>query len=152
MKRAFAAGLAIAAVVMLAASPGFARPGRGWNNCRGEGWAGPAYRQQTSTAPQETISGVVTSLDKATSMRGRGAGIHLTLKTASGNVAVMLGPDWFLEKSSTKLVAGDTVEVRGTRVTSWDRPALVAAQVRRGNDILVLRDDKGVPGWAGWRR
>lgn len=57
-----------------------------------------------------------------------------------------------LERSSTKLAVGDAVEVKGSRVTSWGRPAIVAVRVRRGNDILVLRDDRAIPNWAGWRR
>jgi len=152
MKRAFAAGFAIAAVVMLAAAPGFARPGRGWNNCRGGGWAGQAYGQQTGSANQETLSGVVSSLDKATPMRGRGAGVHFTLKTDVGPVVVLLGPDWFLEKSATKLATGDTVEIKGSRMNYRNEQAVAATQVKRGSDLLVLRYDNGVPLWAGWRR
>lgn len=157
MNRGIALGFAVAAMVVFTATATLARPGRGWNDCSDNNWRGgrraaPGYQRQRDPVALENVSGVVTSVDKTASRRGRNSGVHLTLKTDSGNVAVLLGPDWFVEKSSTKLAAGDAVEVTGSRVTSWDRPAIVATQVRKGNDILVLRDDKGIPNWAGWRR
>jgi hypothetical protein len=29
---------------------------------------------------------------------------------------------------------------------------LIAMEVTKGEDVLVLRDAKGVPRWSGWRR
>jgi len=67
-------------------------------------------------------------------------------------VVVLLGPDWFLEKSATKLATGDTVEIKGSRMNYRNEQAVAATQVKRGSDLLVLRYDNGVPLWAGWRR
>jgi hypothetical protein len=46
----------------------------------------------------------------------------------------------------------DTVEVKGSRVTFAGKPALIAAEVRKGNAVLTLRDDDGFPAWSAMRR
>jgi hypothetical protein len=49
-------------------------------------------------------------------------------------------------------VKGDKIEVKGSRVTISGKPAIIAAEVKKGDTILVLRDSAGIPAWAGWRR
>jgi hypothetical protein len=44
------------------------------------------------------------------------------------------------------------IEVRGSRVTFEGKPALIAAEVMKGDGTLRLRDQDGYPAWAGWRR
>jgi hypothetical protein len=29
---------------------------------------------------------------------------------------------------------------------------MIAADVKKGDEVLMLRDQKGVPVWAGWKR
>jgi hypothetical protein len=48
--------------------------------------------------------------------------------------------------------AASNVEMRGSRVTISGKPAIIAAEVKKGDNTLVLRDSAGVPAWAGWRR
>jgi hypothetical protein len=51
-----------------------------------------------------------------------------------------------------KIQPKDTVEVKGSRVTVQGQPALIAAEVKKGDEVLKLRDEAGIPMWAGWRR
>jgi hypothetical protein len=44
------------------------------------------------------------------------------------------------------------VEVKGSRVTFAGNPAIIAAEVKKGDALLKLRDENGIPAWAGWRR
>jgi hypothetical protein len=44
------------------------------------------------------------------------------------------------------------VEVKGSRVTIAGKPVVIAAEVKKGDETLKLRDDNGIPAWAGWRR
>jgi hypothetical protein len=44
------------------------------------------------------------------------------------------------------------IEVKGSRVTFEGKPALIAAEVRKGDEVLKLRDEAGMPLWSGWRR
>jgi hypothetical protein len=52
----------------------------------------------------------------------------------------------------TKIQKGDTIEVKGSRVTITGKPAIIAAEVKKGDNVLVLRDNNGIPAWTGWRR
>jgi hypothetical protein len=85
-------------------------------------------------------------------MKGMHYGIHLLLKTDKETIDVHLGPGWYIERLDTKIEEGDKIEVKGSRVTIAGKPAIIAAEVKKGDSILVLRDSAGVPAWAGWRR
>jgi hypothetical protein len=81
-----------------------------------------------------------------------GRGIHLQLKTEKETIPVHLGPDWFIERLDTKVEKGDMIEVKGSRVSFDGKPAIIAAEVKKGDNSLILRDSAGVPVWSGWRR
>lgn len=97
----------------------------------------------------ETIEGKVLSVEKTTPPKNRGYGVHLTLQTNKETISVHLGPAWYLEKQTPQIEANDTVSVTGSRVTVDGKPAIIAAQVKKGNDILKLRGDNGAPAWSG---
>jgi CBS domain containing-hemolysin-like protein len=103
-------------------------------------------------ATVETITGEVVSIDKITPMKGMNYGIHLKVKTDKETVSVHLGPGWYIERLDTKIDVGDKVEVKGSRVTVSGGPAIIAAEVKKGDAVLKLRDDNGFPAWAGWKR
>ena len=98
------------------------------------------------TKTVETIQGKVVSVEK-TSSKGRAYGIHLILQTDKETIPVHLGPGWYVEKQTPRFEPNDTVTVTGSRVTVDGKPAIIAAQVKKGNDILRLRDENGVPVW-----
>ena len=78
--------------------------------------------------------------------------MHLTLKTEKGLLSVHLGPEWYIVRLDGKLAKGDLVEVKGSRVTFAGNPAIIAAEVKKGDAVLKLRDENGFPAWAGWRK
>ncbi|MEJ2365960.1 MAG: DNA-binding protein, partial [Deltaproteobacteria bacterium] len=57
-----------------------------------------------------------------------------------------------IENQEVKIAPGDEIEVKGSRVTFDGKPAIIAAEVKKGNEVLVLRDASGFPLWSGWRR
>jgi hypothetical protein len=119
----------------------------------GGGWGpGGQYARIYDPKTVETVSGEVTSVQQMTPMKGMGPGVHLTLKTDKGSLDVHLGPAWYIERQDTKIDAGDKIEVKGSRITFEGKPAIIAAEVRKGDEVLTLRDANGVPMWAGWRR
>jgi len=85
-------------------------------------------------------------------MKGMCYGVHLVLKTDKETISVHLGPGWYIENQDVKIAPKDKIEVKGSRITFEDKPALIAAQVKKGDDVLVLRDTSGFPVWSGWRR
>jgi hypothetical protein len=92
----------------------------------------------------ETIEGKVLSVEK---MQQRGRGVHLTLQTDKETVPVHLGPSWYIDKQTPKIETNDTITVTGSRVTVGAKPAIIAAQVKKGKEVLKLRDENGIPVW-----
>jgi hypothetical protein len=144
----------VAALVM-AASVAAAQPatGRGmkWHGSGGWG-AGAPYARTYDTKSVETVSGTVVKIEHLTPMRGMSVGVHMILKTDAGELSVHLGPAWYLERQDVKLEPGDAVQVKGSKVTFQGKPAIIAAEVKKGDETLSLRNDSGVPAWSGWRR
>ena len=152
--RQFRLGLALATMsVLVGAVSSFAQPRQGmmW---RGSGGWGPGsqYNRMYDPKAVETISGEVTSIDRITPMKGMTGGVHMNVKTEKDTISVHLGPGWYLENQDVKIETKDRVEVKGARTTFAGKPAIIAAEVKKGDEVLKLRDDSGFPVWAGWRR
>jgi len=99
----------------------------------------------------ETVKGEVVAVDRIAPGYAQSGGIHLRLKTASENIAVHLGPAWFVEKQEVKIVRNDRIEVTGSRVKYGKDCVIIAGTVSKEGKTIVLRDEKGVPKWSGWR-
>jgi hypothetical protein len=97
----------------------------------------------------ETVTGKIIKLDTIVHKQGTGAGLHATLQSATTTVEVHFGPVWYWQTLSTKLQVGDELAVTGSRVTINGATAVIAAEVKRGTDVLTLRDQTGRPVWAG---
>jgi len=125
-----------------------------WKGYRGSGgWGmGTSYQRMYNPATVETVSGKVESVDKITPIKGMYYGIHLLLKTDKETVSVHLGPGWYIERLDTKIEKGDNVQVKGSKVTMMGKPVVIAAEVKKGESVLKLRDENGIPVWAGWKR
>ena len=131
----------------------FAQP-RGGMMWRGSGGWGPGSQYNRTYDPKavETISGDVTSVDRITPAKGMSGGVHMLVKTDKETISVHLGPSWYIENQDVKIEPKDKVEVKGSRVTFGGKPALIASEVRKGNEVLTLRDEAGFPAWMAWRR
>lgn len=142
-------------VVVVAASAllATAAHAQGGPGPRGGGWgSGGQYQRLYDPKTVETVKGDIEKVERITPMGGMSAGIHLLLKTDKETVSVHLGPEWYLSQQEVQLAPKDKVEVKGSRVTINGKPALIAAEVVKGDEVLKLRDDSGVPAWSGWRR
>ena len=164
MKKVWAGSLGLAAAAVIVAGIVFAEPGQG----PGAGGSGPGYcngcgmgagrgmgggsGRMYDPAKAETISGQVVSLEQIAARRGMGTGVVLKVSSGSDTFAVHLGPKWFLEEQKVKFAAGDTLEIKGVRTVRRGQDVFLAAEVKKGSDVLKLRDEQGVPLWAGWRR
>jgi len=138
-------------VGLLVASSAMAQEGGGGRG--GGGWgAGTAYGRMYDVKTVESIRGEVVAVERFTPQAGMSAGIHLQVKTQTETVSVHLGPAWYIERQDAQIAAKDTIEVKGSRITIQGKPAIIAAEVRKGDDTLILRDTAGVPMWSGWRR
>jgi hypothetical protein len=100
----------------------------------------------------ETVTGTVVKIEHA---GGHGAahgvhgapGIQLLLQTDSQQITIRLGPAWYVDKQPVKIAAQDAISVHGSRIVYAGKPAIVAAQVKKGDQVMNLRKDNGVPLW-----
>lgn len=151
MKRNGMIGVAVLAVLAFTVSLAAAGPGRGGRDSGGWGMGG-GYQGMYNPGTVETVTGTIGSIDRTVPMKGMSRGVHLMLKTEKGPVSVHLGPEWYVERLDGMLAKDDLVEVKGSRVTFAGNPAIIAAEVRKGDAVLRLRHGNGIPAWAGWRR
>ena len=126
-------------------------PGPMW---RGSGGWGPgsSYNRMFDPKAVETVSGEVVNVDRIVPSKGMSNGVHVALKTDKETISVHLGPSWYLENQDVKLEKGDRIEVTGSKVTFRGKPAIIASELRKGGDVLMLRDKDGMPMWSAWRR
>jgi hypothetical protein len=147
-------GILVTAIFILSillVTDSFAQRGMKWKGSGGWGM-GTQYGKMYNPKTVETISGEVVSVDKITPMKGMSYGVHLTVKTNKETISVHLGPEWYIESQDVKIMPKDKVEVKGSRITFGGNPAIIAAEVKKGEQVLKLRDENGFPVWSGWRR
>lgn len=117
----------------------------------------PAYDPKTEI----TLTGTVSEIQQMTMPQapppGRGpmmsgmGGVHLTLTTKDGSKDVRLGPSAYLVEKSFTIHKGDTLEITGSLVKMGGAEAVIAREVKKGSETLVLRDKNGMPLWSGYR-
>lgn len=117
------------------------------------------FSRSYDPATVETVTGEVKKLHDLTKIEGVGSGICLFLKTAKETLPVHLGPQWVtrwgshvLQRMDGKIAEGDTVTVTGSRVTLEGKTVIVASEVKKGAETLILRKDSGTPVWNGWEQ
>ncbi|HQR20435.1 MAG TPA: hypothetical protein PLE54_05575 [Burkholderiaceae bacterium] len=127
---------------------------QGWRDWRGSGgWSsrGP-YQRLYNPESAYSAHGTIESIQSFVPLPGMAPGVHMMVKTASESVNLQLGPIWFIERLEPTLSPGDEIEFRGSRVTIDGKTVVIASEIKKGDNTLVLRNAAGVPAWAGWRR
>ncbi len=143
----------VVALSFLLVSDSFAQP-RGLRWRGGGGWGpGNAYNKLYDPKTVETVSGEVESVDRIVPRKGMSYGVHLNMKTDKGEtVSVHLGPSWYIENQDVKIQPKDKIDVKGSKITFGGKPTIIAAEVKKGDEVLKLRDENGFPAWSGWRK
>ena len=105
---------------------------------------GPKY----NLANETTIKGTVEDLKV---VPGAMEGIHLVLKNETETILVHVAPEKFLKEMDSQFAKGDQVEVIGSKIKAEDgTDELLARQIVKSGNQLLLRDKKGTPIWALW--
>jgi len=112
---------------------------------------GSRHDEQQAYDPYKevTISGRVIAVNDIEVNNGKLTGVGLELGTLTRTIGVYLGPHVYVDLQTVKISAGDVVDIRGVRDTIGGQDVFLAGEVRRGFDVLTLRDNKGIPLWAG---
>jgi DNA/RNA endonuclease YhcR with UshA esterase domain len=76
--------------------------------------------------------------------------VHITLKNDKGALDVEVAPEKFLKEMEITFAKGDAVEVLGSQLKAEGAPVLLAREVNRSGDVMMMRDETGNPVWVGW--
>ncbi len=136
-------GLGIFTLVLAGVSWGQSGPGG-----RQGGGAVGHYDPQTVV----TISGVVVSLTPPQAEAGLPYLAYLTLRTEKEKIKVFLGPSLYVDKLPVKVNVLDKIQVTGSRVMWEAKPVILAAEIKKGDQVLKLREPNGTPVWSGRTR
>jgi hypothetical protein len=94
------------------------------------------------------IKGVI---DEVRQVPGSFEGTYLIVKTDTKTVVVRAAPPGFLKEIDTTFTKGEQVEVVGCKAPDTTEEEILAREITVGQNTTTLRDDKGVPVWAGWK-
>ena len=106
----------------------------------------PKYDIQTETKMKGTIEEL-----KLPPADNKKEIVHLMAKTGTDTVDIYLCPKEFLDDMGITFAKGDEIAMTGSKVKQGEADLILAREVVRGTDTLVLRDEKGNPIWS-WRR
>ena len=151
MKKVWLSIAAVFVLITLFTVEVSAQRGMNWRGSGGWGM-GSKYGRMYDPKTVETIRGEVERVDHITPMKGMSSGVHLVVKTGKETISVHLGPAWYIENQDVKIAPKDKIDITGSRVTLQGKPAIIAAEVKKGDEVLKLRDESGFPVWSGWRR
>jgi hypothetical protein len=73
---------------------------------------------------------------------------HLLVKIGADTFDVYLCPKAFLDDMGVNFSQGEEIVLTGSRIKQGEAELILAREVVRGNDTLVLRDEKGNPIWS----
>jgi hypothetical protein len=105
---------------------------------------GPAH---DNPATEVTLKGTVDEV-KQISSQGKGpGGLHLILSTEPKPIEVLLGPAWYVSSKNFTFAKGDAVTVTGSKMTIDNSEVVVAREIKKGQEVLTLRDANGFPLW-----
>ena len=139
--------LMAALTAMVLASGAAAQMGQG--NGQGMGM-GPRHYDPSTVV---TVKGTVQDLQSNAVAQGHngrmgGTGTHLVLKTDKESMTVLVGPSSFLTEKNFSLAKGDKIEVTGSKVKYGGSDAIIAREIKKGDAVLTLRNEQGVPQWS----
>jgi hypothetical protein len=106
----------------------------------------PKYDPATETK----IKGVLEELRLPPKGQGKEV-VHLLIKNGDDMLDIYLCPKSFMDDMGVTFSKGDAISVTGSKVKQEGGDLMLAREVVKGQDTLVLRDDKGSPVWI-WDR
>jgi len=150
LKRRCSMVVMMAVMLLAAAWPAYpGGRGQGFRPCPYEPYQCPAV----GVCKPMTITGKVSRVFTETLQDNMHPGMAMLIDTKDqGQVRVHLGPVWYLERQEFSLTPGQEVQVQGICLDEKGKTRLIAAQVKVGDSVLLLRDTEGRPMWEAWRK
>jgi hypothetical protein len=139
----------VVALVVFLVSVAVSAFAKQWQGEKGGGDRPGGQYRMYDPSKAETVSGEVVAVKEFTSRNGIRKGIGLELNTGSQAILAHLGPQFYIDQQSVKIAVGDKVDITGVKAVIRGQDVFLAGEVRKGDQVLKLRDEKGVPLWAG---
>ncbi len=124
--------------------------GNGMGSGGRHGMAGHRGQRMYDPATVKTVEGEVLDVQRVQGRRAEG--VRLQLQAGEEKLWVHLGPGSYVDQQGVTFQKGDKVTVTGSRVTFGGKPAVIAQEVKKGDEVLTLRDAQGTPRWRGMGR
>lgn len=115
------------------------------NNTSGATASDPVY----NTATVMNVHGTVASVQRVPAGNPL-AGLHLTVNSEAGAFDVYVGPSDFLRFLRVRFLAGDRIEMTGSKVKLENTDVILAREVNDGRAQITLRDANGAAAWQSW--
>ena len=110
-----------------------------------QGRGGGNYNPATET----TVTGTLDSVTNLPSPGRGGGGLHLIVAASTGPIEVHVGPASFVSSKHVTFAKGDVLTIVGSKVTMDGQYVVIAREIKKGDQVLTLRDAQGVPLWSG---
>jgi hypothetical protein len=75
---------------------------------------------------------------------------YMMIKSGTDEIEIYLCPKSFMDDMGVSFAKGDEIAFTGSKVKEGTTDMVLAREVIKGTDTLVLRDDKGNPVW-NWK-
>jgi hypothetical protein len=101
-------------------------------------------RQEGAVA---TYSGQVEKVEQEQCSICKCVELSVALKSTADTLLVRLGPKQYFDERDFSLSKGDVIEVVGITLKEKGRTVVLATEVRKGSDTVMLRGKYGRPRW-----
>jgi hypothetical protein len=75
---------------------------------------------------------------------------YMVIKSGTDEIEIYLCPKSYMDDMGVSFAKGDEIAFTGSKVKEGTTDMVLAREVVKGTDTLVLRDDKGNPVW-NWK-
>ena len=102
---------------------------------------------RTATPTEKNYAGTIEAVNRRTCEICNRVELSVILITGAGRLEVRLGPQAFFEERDFTLTRGDAIEVTGIEFAERGKNLVLANEVRKAGECLVLRGKLGKPAW-----
>ena len=128
-------------------------PGAGRTRQDMGGWGRDGeFSQMFSRQNIVFLTGTIEEIKPVAPIKGMTEGVAVVLKAQEDTIELLLGPKWFINNQRISFSRNDMIEVRGVKVTLHKKTFFIPARIIKGDYILELRNEDGVPVWDAARR
>jgi hypothetical protein len=97
---------------------------------------------------ENTFSGTIEAVNQHRCEICNWVELSVILKTDAGRLEVRLGPKTFFEEHDFYMSRGDAIQVTGIRFMERDKNVVLANEVRKAGERMLLRGKDGKPAWV----